>query len=45
MADAPDQFEESARIVEAFAESETDERVLKLLASIAQAIRDHATDD
>lgn len=45
MADTPDQFEDSARIVEAFAEGETDDRVLELLGRIAQAIRDHATDD
>ncbi|WP_454888089.1 hypothetical protein [Sphingomonas oryzagri] len=42
MADTPDHFEDSARIVEAFAESETDDRVLELLRRIAQAIRDYA---
>jgi hypothetical protein len=42
MADTHDHFEDSARIVEAFAESETDDRVLELLRRIAQAIRDHA---
>ncbi|MDD1453326.1 hypothetical protein NHF48_024030 [Sphingomonas sp. H160509] len=40
----PDPFEQSAQIVEAFAESETDERVLDLLNRIAEAIRDHAID-
>jgi hypothetical protein len=41
----PDPFEQSAQIVEAFAESETDERVLELLNRIAEAIRDHAIDN
>jgi hypothetical protein len=45
MADTHDHFEDSARIVEAFAESETDDRVLELLRRIAQAIRDHALND
>jgi len=45
MANTPDSFEQSAQIVEAFAESETDDRVLELLRKIAQAIRDHAIDD
>jgi len=45
MANTPDNFEQSAQIVEAFAESETDDRVLELLRKIAQAIRDHAIDD
>ena len=40
----PDPFEESARIVEAFSQGETDDRVLELLTQIAKAIRDHATD-
>lgn len=39
-----DGFEESARIVEAFAESE-DGVTLELLAQIAQAIRDRAIVD
>lgn len=43
--DKPDAFEQSAQIVEAFAEGETDDRVLELLRKIAQAIRDHAIDD
>lgn len=41
----PDNFEQSARIVEAFAEAETDPRVVELLGQVAQAIRDHAIDD
>lgn len=40
-----DPFEQSAQIVEAFAEAETDERVLDLLNRIAEALRDHAIDD
>jgi hypothetical protein len=40
----PDPFEQSAQIVEAFTEGETDDRVLELLAQIAKAIRDHAID-
>lgn len=38
-------FEQSAQIVEAFSESETDPRVLELLNAIANAIRDHAIDN
>ncbi len=45
MTDAPDQFEQAAQIVEAFAESETDDSVLDLLGRIAGAIRDHAVDN
>lgn len=45
MTDAPDQFEQAAQIVEAFAESESDEHVLDLLARIATALRDHAVDN
>lgn len=45
MTDTPDGFEESARIVEAFSEGETDDRVLDLLRRIAEAIRDHAVND
>lgn len=45
MANTPDSFEQSAQIVEAFAEGETDDRILELLRKIAQAIRDHAIDD
>ncbi|GGE97441.1 hypothetical protein [Sphingomonas prati] len=45
MQNPPDDYEESARIVEAFAEGETDPRVLELLRKIATAIRDHAIDD
>lgn len=41
----PDPFEQSAQIVEAFAEAETDERVLDLLNRIAEALRDHAIDN
>lgn len=45
MADTPDNFEDSARIVEAFAQGESDDRVLELLSRVAQAIRDRAIDD
>lgn len=45
MARQPDDFEQSARIVESFAEGEFDERVLELLSEIAQAIRDRAVVD
>lgn len=38
-------FEQAAQIVEAFSESETDERILELLARIAAAIRDQAIDN
>lgn len=44
MENEPDQFEQSARIVEAFAAGR-DGDVAELLAEIAKAIRDHATDD
>ena len=40
----PDGFEESARIVEAFAAGRPD-HVVELLTVVARAIRDHATDD
>lgn len=42
---APDGFEESARIVEAFASGQTDATILALLDDIARAIRERATDD
>jgi hypothetical protein len=42
--ETPDSFEQSAQIVEAFSEGETDDRVLALLARIAKALRDHAID-
>jgi hypothetical protein len=45
MKKGPNGFEQSAQIVEAFSESETDPRVLDLLNAIAKAIRDHAIDD
>lgn len=45
MENEPNGFEQSAQIVEAFSESETDPRVLELLNAIAKAIRDHAIDD
>ena len=45
MANPQNDFEQAAQIVEAFSESETDDRVLKPLAQIASAIRDHAVDD
>jgi hypothetical protein len=38
-------FEQAAQIVEAFSESETDERILELLTRIAAAIRDQAIDN
>lgn len=41
----PDGFEQSAQIIEAFAEGETDPRVLDLLGQIAQAVRDKAVDN
>ena len=40
----PDGFEESARIVEAFASGQDDEGVLALLAEIISAIRARAID-
>jgi hypothetical protein len=39
MAETTDGFEEAARIVEAYAEGEQDERVLELLTDIARDIR------
>jgi hypothetical protein len=39
MEETTDGFEESARIVEAYAEAESDERVLALLSDIARDIR------
>lgn len=44
MENEPDGFEESARVVEAFAEGANDE-VAELLGEIAKAIRDHAVND
>ena len=44
MSKEPDDFEACARIVEAFADS-VDARTRDLLAQIARAIRDRATDD
>lgn len=41
---APDPWEESARIVEAFATGAADEEAAELYAEIARAIRDRATD-
>lgn len=41
----PDGFEQSARIVEAFASGQDDDKVVALLAEIVRAIRDRATDD
>lgn len=40
-----DAFEQSAQIVETFAEGETDGRTLELLTLIAKAIRDHAANE
>ena len=45
MSKAPDNFEQAAQIVEAFAEAETDDCVLELLGRVAAAIRDHAVND
>lgn len=45
MNDTTDSFEEAARIVEAFAEGESDERVLNLLADLATAIRERSIND
>ncbi len=45
MSEPSSDFEQAAQIVEAFSESETDERILELLARIATAIRDHAIDN
>lgn len=42
--DAPDGFEESARIVEAFASGQTDATILALLDEITRAIRERAID-
>lgn len=44
MADEPDDFEQAARIVEAFAEGRSGETV-ELLGEVAQAIRDRALND
>lgn len=44
MENAPDEYEQSARIVEAFAAGQSEE-VAALLAEVAQAIRDRAIDD
>jgi hypothetical protein len=45
MSEQDNEFEQAAQIVEAFSESETDERILELLARIAAAIRDQAIDN
>jgi hypothetical protein len=45
MTEAPDQLEEAARIVEAYAEAESEDRILTLLADIARSIRDRALND
>ena len=45
MSEQDNDFEQAAQIVEAFSESETDERILELLARIAAAIRDQAIDN
>ena len=45
MSEQNSDFEQAAQIVEAFSESETDERVIELLTRIAAAIRDHAIDN
>lgn len=44
MSEKPDGFEESARIVEAFAAGASEDEV-ELLGRIAEAIRDRAIDD
>ncbi len=45
MDETADGFEQAARIVEAYAEAESDERVLDLLTDIARDIRARALDD
>lgn len=45
MSETPTDFEQAARIVEAFSEGEADDRVVDLLAQIAAAIREQAIDD
>ncbi len=45
MSEQDSDFEQAAQIVEAFSESETDERILELLTRIATAIRDQAIDN
>ncbi|MBB4860550.1 hypothetical protein HNO88_003894 [Novosphingobium chloroacetimidivorans] len=45
MDETDDGFEQAARIVEAYAEAEGDERVLDLLADIARDIRARALND
>ena len=45
MEQEPTGFEESARIVEAFAEAETDMHVLDMLAELAKAIRERSVND
>jgi hypothetical protein len=45
MSDVPSAFEEAARIVEGYAEEESDERVLELLAEIAGDIRARLLND
>ncbi len=45
MSEQDNDFEQAAQIVEAFSESETDERILELLTRIAAAIRDRAIDN
>ena len=45
MTDRIDEFEQSARIVEAFKEGIFDEETSELLAEIARAIRDQAIND
>lgn len=45
MSEQNSDFEQAAQIVEAFSESETDERILELLTRIAAAIRDQAIDN
>ena len=45
MSEQDSDFKQAAQIVEAFSESETDERILELLTRIAAAIRDQAVDN
>ncbi len=45
MSETTDDFEQAARIVEAFSEGETDDRVIDLLSQIATAIREKAIND
>lgn len=45
MSETPSDFEQAARIVEAFSEGETDNRIIDLLANVAAAILEKAIND